>query len=183
MRLFYTISSQEGKSQKDPLLSLGGFRSSSMVPNDTLNAIFGDISEYSIQKRLPEYIGLILQNTFSSLVESISIWIPSVEGRYCKFRLAVVELSPSNEMETISTVNSKPLQAEFYECSEEGKFELEGITLSPGQGIGLWLERTLDPNSEDLQMRNDCLYLYENSGKVDNIESGEIKIEFEYVRS
>ena len=183
MRLFYTISSQEGKSQKDPLLSLGGFKSSSMVPNDAFNAIFGDISEYSIQKKLPEYIGLILQNTFNSSVENISIWIPNLKRGYCKFRLAVVELLPTNEMETISTINSKPLQAEFYECPEGDKYFLQGIVLGPGKGIGLWIERSFDMESEDLQMRNDCFYLYENSDKVNDIESGEIKIEFEYVRS
>lgn len=183
MRLFYTISSQEGKSQKDPLLSLGGFKSSSMVPNDAFGAIFSDISEYSIQKGLSEYIGLVLQNTYQSSVNRISIWIPSIDKRYCKFRLAVVELSPSNEMETIPTVNSKPLQAEFYECSEESKFELGDITLAPGQSIGLWLEKTLDLDSESLQMRNNCFYLYENFGKDIEVEVGELKIEFEYVRN
>lgn len=183
MRLFYTISSQENLPQKDPLLSLGGFRSSSMVPNDAFNAIFSDISEYSVQKGLPEYIGLILQNTFSSSVENISLWIPEVKGRYCKFKLAVVELSPSGEMETISTVNSKPLQAEFYECSEDDKFHLQEVILEPGEGIGLWIERTFDMSSEDLQLRNNCFYLYENLDKISTMESGELKIEFEYARS
>lgn len=182
MRLFYTVSSKEGQPQKDPLLSLGGFRSSSMVPNDAFNALFGDISEYSIQKGLPEYVGLILQNTFSSAVENIFIWIPRQAGRYCKFKLAVVELSPTNEMETISTINSKPLQAEFYECSEEDRFSLEGITLNPGETIGLWLERTLDTEAQSLQLRNNCSYLYETFGKEDIVETGELKFEFEYVR-
>lgn len=183
MRLFYTVSSEENKTQKDPLLSLGGFRSSSMVPNDAFNALFGDISEYSIQKGLPEYIGLILQNTFNTAVENISLWIPKSKTRYCKFRLAVVELLPTNEMETISTINSKPLQAEFYECSEDDKFSLQGVVLKPGEGIGLWIERLLDIESENLQLRNNCFHLYENFDKEDVVETGELKLEFEYVRS
>lgn len=180
MRLFYTVASSEDAQQSSPLLSLGGFRSSSLVPNGSFNSLFSDISTYSIQKNLVEYIGLILQNTFDKPVNSISIWIPKIESNFCKFRLSVVELDSKGEMEMIPSINSKPVYAEFYETSEEDKFEMPNI-LQPGDMLGLWIERSFDEESEEFLMRGNCDYLYEMIDKKPKYSEGSsIKVSFEY---
>lgn len=181
MKLFYTVTSSEGKEQADPSLSLGGFCSSSNVPNNSASSLFSDLSLYSFQESMTEYIGLILKNTFDREVYNISIWIPKKEENYCKFRIAVVELTSSGEMETIPNKESRPLYAEFYETSENDKFELPDFVLKPGGMIGLWLERGFNEDSEEFLMRNNCDYIYEKGNQgVEKIEENSLKISFEY---
>lgn len=179
MKLFYTVVSSEEVPQSSPTLSLGGFKSSSPVPNGSYNSLFPDISSYSVQRDLTTYVGLILQNTSGRDVNNIKVWIPNVESNFCKFRLSVVELD-GNQMEEIPSPNSKPLYAEFYDTSEEDKFEVPK-TLPPKAMLGLWIERSFDSKSEELQLRNNCDYLYE---KVDQsketCEKNSIKISFDY---
>lgn len=183
MKLFYTVISGQDAQQSSPSLSLGGFKSSSVVPNDSYNSLFSDISSYSIQKNLVEYIGLILQNTFQTGVTNISLWIPEVKSNICKIRLAIVELTPEGEMEAIPTINSKPVYAEFYETSEDNKFQIEDFVLQPEGMLGLWLERSFNEESEEFLMRNNCDYLYSNiDNKKNTSEKVSLKINFDYAR-
>lgn len=182
MRFFYTIVSQPEIAQNNPFLSLGGFKSSSGVPNTSFNSLFSDLSSYLIQKSLPEYIGLILENTFNEPVKDIKIYIPKIIGYYCKYRLAIVELSNNGEMEIITTINSKPLYAEFYETDANNKIELTG-EMKPGSQVGLWVERSLDMTCEELVKSTNCDYLFQTKDIVKEIiENVSLKVDFDYAR-
>jgi hypothetical protein len=183
MELFYTVSSQPGVAQSKPALSLGGFLSSSKVPNGSLGNLFDEMSPYTLQNSRAEYIGLILKNTLKP-VASMSLWVKSQEGNICKFRIAPVELTENGEMELVPSVNSKPLYAEFEETSETNKIDLSfEKSFEVGAMLGLWIERTVDMSSDQVVNRNNCQYLYQmfkDGQKWPTQEEVELKIEFEY---
>ena len=64
MRLFYTGATEYLEPQNSPRLSIGGFVSSSPLPNDILNGIFGSISDYKAVNGLKEVRGVVLKNEF-----------------------------------------------------------------------------------------------------------------------
>ena len=183
MELFYTVASREGVAQSKPELSLGGFCSSSKVPNAALDNLFGEVSAYSLQKPRTEYVGIILKNTIKP-VSSLRFWMEVAQGTLCKYRLSVVELSDDGQMELIPSQNSKPLYAEFYETSPS-----DPITLSftepfvVGDKLGIWIERSINRESEEYTKRNDCDSLYKmfiEGTAWDKEEQVELKIDFEY---
>jgi len=183
MELFYTVTSQEGAAQSKPELSLGGFCSSSKVPNDVLGNLFSEVSAYSLQNPKKEYIGIILKNTLGS-ISSLGFWMNVPEGSLCKFRMSVVELTGDGQMEMVPSVNSKPLYAEFYETSEQDPIELQFETpFEVGSMLGIWVERSIDVQSDEYSKRNNCDFLYQMFTKGETWpvqEEAELKIEFQY---
>ena len=183
MELFYTVSSQQDAIQNKPELSLGGYCSGSKVPNGSLSNLFSEISSYAMQNPKAEYIGLVLKNTTDTPISELSFWMNVPEDSICKFRIAIVEMSKNGLMETIPSVNSKPLYAEFYETSETDKIELSLQEAIPvGGGIGIWIERTLNMESDQIKNRNNCDYLFkmfEKNEKWPTEETIQLKISFE----
>lgn len=184
MELFYTVISKEGVAQSKALNSLGGFCSSSKVANATLDAVFGEVSSYALQSPQPEYIGLILKNTLSRLVRNIRIWVNTPEGSQCKLRVSAVELSDMGEMEVIPSVNAMPLYADFVEPTFSNPLVIDAEEgFAPQQMMGLWLERSVNTNSEDVLRRNDCDYLYQKFLSGQSAETEEelsLSIFFDY---
>lgn len=170
MRLYYTVSSRQDAIQAKPNLSLGGFKSGSSVPSTAFNNLFGDLSLLSLERANGEYIGLILVNELSQDTDTIKIWLePSVNG-YCKYRVAVVELSTTNEMEAIPTIYSQPLYAEFYEVNSlEDCISIPSMVV--GEMYGLWIERSIDESSEIYKKRNNPEYI------VAHLELYQVKFE------
>lgn len=161
MKLFYTVTSKKGNIQSKPELSLGGFCSSSEVSNGSFGNLFSEISLYSLQKPKAEYIGLILKNTFEESFASLKFWMNVPDDSLCKFRIAVVGLDKNGQMEMVPSVNSKPLYAEFEETSEQDPIEIESQTaFAPGQMLGVWIERTINTDSDQYKQRNSCDYLF-----------------------
>lgn len=183
MELYYTVSSQPGVAQSKPVLSLGGFISSSKVPNGSLGNLFDEVSPYTLQNPKAEYIGLILKNTLKP-VRSMSMWVKAFPENICKFKIAPVELTENDEMELVPSVNSKPLYAEFEETSETNKIDLTfEEPFAVGAMLGLWIERTVDMSSDQVVNRNNCQYLYQmfkEGQKWPTQEEVELKIEFEF---
>lgn len=163
MQLYYTVVSSEGEYQSKPILSLGGYRSSSPVPSGEFGKIFSNISVLSLERLLPEYICLILYNNESITQENIKIWLDLTSTSLCKFRLGIQTLNPDGLSEVIPTPNSKPLSVIFEESfSEEDSFEIESIL--PEKGVAIWIERKFDENSEEYKNRVSCdeLYVHKN---------------------
>lgn len=184
MKLFYTVVSKEGAEQSKPSLSLGGFCSASEVQNGALEALFSDISPYTLQKdqQTIEYVGLILKNTFDRVVTGLSFWFNQRETDLCQFSLALVELNDNGEMEHIPSVTTRPMYAEFLTPKVDDKIVVEG-ELRPGQMLGLWICRTLDNTSQNVKQMSDCNYLFEQwkqQEDIEKVETVELKIEFGY---
>ena len=97
MRLYYTVSSGYNDPQSKLVNSLGGFKSSTPVPNDQDNNVFDELSLLSLVKGETQYIGLILKNELGVEVKNVQLWFETPEGSYGSFQLAAVQTDKNNE--------------------------------------------------------------------------------------
>ncbi len=178
MRLYYTTTSRVDTPQQKANQSLGGFKSSSLVPNSSFGSLFSDISSLFIERDLPEYIGIILINELESECTDIKLWINRDIDSICKYKVSVVELNSRNEMEMLPSINSKPLYAEFYDANSIDN-AINIPPMLPNEQYGIWIERSLDKESSNYVNRGNCEVLYNNPNIFDNkIEEFEVKIQF-----
>lgn len=176
MRLYYTTTAKQDAMQQKPSQSLGGFKSRNLVPNTSFGSLFSDISLLTREKNLPEYIGLILANERESSVKDVKVWLESSENNLCKYKISVVELNSTNQSEMLPSINSRPLYASFYEAgSQEDGIPVPNMVT--GEMYGIWIERSLDTESEVFKNFNNCDYLYTNTFPL-TPEEIDLKINF-----
>ena len=162
MKLYYTTIKGQDQIQNEPYLSLGGYKSASLVSNNTLGNMFDAITSLTIaNSKEREYIGLILKNETDTRVENLWLWFEFPEKCYSKFRVAAVNLSSDENdvpvMEHIPTRNSQPSFAEFHEADGIENAVLLG-NLDVGAMIGLWFERQLLKGLADIVTDEKELY-------------------------
>lgn len=147
MRLYYTVASQPEVTQNKPSISLGGYKSSSPLPNSVVGNIFSDISMYTVKNaNTNKYIGLVLKNESTKDAVNVEICFIYPTGAVSKFRIAAVDMALDAEdqyyMEHIIDNSSKPLYAEFLEADgEANKVNIGDLAI--GEVVGIWLEREL----------------------------------------
>lgn len=104
--------------QTDAAKSLGGYISSTPVPNAALNSLFDLISAYTLEKRQKETIAIGLINRFDKEVKDIELKIVTDENHEAIFKIASVAVSTDNyAMEHIANRYQEPMLAEFYDAS------------------------------------------------------------------
>lgn len=176
LRLYYSVISSANQPQPDSRFSLGGFISNSPVSSGQLNAIFDDVSIYSLIQNRKTYLCLIIRNDGDSETIDAELWIERFEEAICKFEFALAQPNSKGEFEAVATIFSKPIYGEF----EKANGKEDSITLpdlKPGEMIGLWIERSIDMENEFIKNRNNCDFLYENKDKeLSTIESVALKI-------
>lgn len=149
MKLYYTTSQGSESSQDKPSLSLGGYKSSTPIPNSKFGNLFGEISQLTIsQYNQNSYIGLILKNELAGAANNVKLWFDYPTNCYSKFKVAFVQLSTDSDgqlyMERISDKYSKPLMlsSDFVEANGEiNKVNVSNFLV--GSQIGVWIEREL----------------------------------------
>lgn len=176
MKLYFSIISQEGQPQTQSKLSLGGFCSSSLVSSGALNSIFSDVSTYTIEKRRKEYVCLILKNDTGQVAKDIEIWINQNANDQCKFRIGLASSNIKGEFEAVPNPFSKPMYTEFN--SADGQNDSIAIPdMQDEDKIGIWIERSINEESDEISKRNDCDWLYANKDvKKATVETIELKI-------
>lgn len=103
--------------QTDPAKSLGGFISSSPVPNSAINSLFDLVSSYSIQKEVKETIAIGLINKFDFPVDNVRIKIVTDENHECSFKVGAVAVGDNYAMESISSRYQEPIMVDFYNAN------------------------------------------------------------------
>ena len=177
MKLFYSIISQKDQPQEDPLYSLGGFCSSTAVPSGKLNSLFGTLSERTIEKNESQYVCLILKNVFSTKVSGAALWIDSDVNNQGLFKVALVS-TVEGEFESTTNSFSRPLYAEFNSADGEGD-SISLPDMNPRDELGIWLERTINVDLEEVQKRNDPDFLFLNKDtSLDTVEKLDLKIQW-----
>lgn len=112
-----SIAKSEEMPQTDPMKSLGGYISTSPVPNGALNALFDLVSMRTIKEKTKETIAIALVNKFNYSVSDVTLKIVSTQDSVCKFRIAAVEVGDDYLMEHINNRYSEPLFAEFHDAT------------------------------------------------------------------
>lgn len=146
MNIFYTTNIKQNGVNSNPAISLGGFCSSTPIPNDDFNNLFGEISDYGVLSGRTQYICIAIKNTYSETVEGISFNIvkENEEDEWSSdFKIGFV-LPNSSTGEILHTPNcySMPSGIEMYpvDGTEESKVTIGN--LEAGQWIGVWISRT-----------------------------------------
>lgn len=103
--------------QDDPMKSLGGFVSSSPVPNAALNTLFDLVSMRTIKDKTKETIAIALVNKFDHAVSDVRLKVVGESDDICRFRVAAVPIDETYQMEHINNRYSEPLSAEFYDAT------------------------------------------------------------------
>lgn len=142
MKLYYSTIEETDAEQKQPRFSLGGFISSTVVPNNSIENLFGDITPYTIRNNRDEYIAVMLKNTTGSTATGVTIWFeyPTIQ-RY-KLLIAAVTPNANGEIEHIDNQYSQPYNATFYEADGVGNAVNIG-DINDGDFVGLWIKREL----------------------------------------
>lgn len=126
--------------QTDTAKSLGGYVSSTPVPNGELNTLFDLISAYTLEKKQKETLAVALVNKLTSLVTDVTLKIVVGKDNLATFRIAAVTLDSSLAMEHIPNRYAEPIAADFYNADfQRASVDIE-ITnpASAGEEIALY---------------------------------------------
>ncbi len=173
MIFYYTNSPEAGGIQTIARLSIGGYVSGSIVPNDVLNEIFSNISlntEKNNQYRL-----LALKNTMTTAAENIVVKVYMNEDIISQFEMAFVlpalDKCDDYVFEKISSQYAKPLNGSFTILTDG--INLNVGTLNPGEVIGIWIARKFDTVGNEAKSCEELCDDYNNDvviEKEDNIQ-------------
>lgn len=144
LKLYYTVSSGYLDIQGNYINSLGGFPSSTEVPNDVFDNLFDEISLSEIKDAKTQYRAIIIKNEGEEVIENIELWFEKKDSNICSYQIGATLLSNDEQpfMEHIPSVYSKPLYTQLYDATVDSKVSIGN--LNPGQMIGLWLSRTVN---------------------------------------
>jgi len=147
MILYFTGALDEGNTQTEPRLSIGNHVSGSIIPNAAINNLFGEISEYSLDKKVIEYRAVALKNTTNAAISLAQLFYDNISNNpIVNIRMAVVTLQQDAcgwYMERLPSALSKPLYATFVD--NRGIFNAITLpTINPGEYIGIWIERSFN---------------------------------------
>jgi hypothetical protein len=161
MKIYYTTSVGTDEEQKNAKLSLGGFRSSSVVPNLRIGNLFGDISEYTIQIDRDQYIALMIRNETEADITNLKLHfeypIDDEDNNISDtlFKIGAVEpgdVDGEEYIERLQDFYSAPYSVDFHEADGIANQVLLG-DLANNTSFGLFFCRSLkkDKILEDYQ--------------------------------
>lgn len=169
LKLYYTTVTEYNQSQPSIYKSLGGYKSSSMVKNDSYSNLFDELSLMSSSSMgKDQYIGLVLKNEGNEIASGIQLWFEPIneDMLYCKFELAAEQMSLDKDgnpqMETIETIYNKPFYAQFYSATMEDKVTIGD--LNPNEEVGIWIKRIVLKD----RVKEDYNDLYEKDPSSEN---------------
>lgn len=112
-----SLSRSPINTQDDPSKSLGGYVSSSSVPNAALNVLFDSISSLTTQKKFKETIGLALINKLTTGVKDVTIKVVTHPEDLASYLVAIVPLGSGYSMEQIANRYQEPIMGDFHNVS------------------------------------------------------------------
>ena len=147
MRLYYTTTADPLTPQNKKNVSLGGYQSSTVIPNDELNNLFGDITPFGLNRNKAQYIGIMLKNETGGDLTDIMFHFNYPENCYYKLEIAAITPTLDSEgnyvIEHIDTQYSKPYTATFVEANGSDNAVNLGNLANNGL-LGLFIKRTFD---------------------------------------
>lgn len=147
LRFYYTTSTGNNNPQTKAAESLGGYRSSTPVPNDTFSNLFDEISLNTQANPKDQYIATILKNEGTETLKNVELWFSNVtEKPYGKIMVGAIKMNEDEEENPVtpgtSSIYENPYWISFYDATEEDKVVLGDM--EPEAEICLWFRRVLD---------------------------------------
>lgn len=126
--------------QNDPRMSLGGYVSSTPVPNAALNTLFDQVSLLTLQNRPTECMAFALINKMSQPAADVEIKIVGADDDLCQFEVAAVAVK-NFQMESLRNRYSLPIGATFYNAD----FRRAGVQVTIQSPASVGEEFVLEP--------------------------------------
>lgn len=191
MKIFYTGAAKFGAEQPQGFQSLGGYIGASEAENDTLNTLFGGISEYGkTLKNKPEYRGLVIFNDGDVTLTGLKVWFERQEDEnsdvldepWTNMQIGLAEVS-ANDCGDLSiaksvTSNSKPMGVTFVTADEEGS-ALSLPDLEAGLYVGIFISRSLTTAPTTELTEEQYLAILDNELSLAEIEGFDLKISYD----
>ncbi len=108
--------------QPDANKSLGGYVSSTPVPNGAMNVLFDLISQTTLAEKPKETIALGLINKFDKAVNNVTLKMVVGNEYDASFKVAAVMLNSKMAMEHIASRMNQPIEAEFHDATFQRAF-------------------------------------------------------------
>lgn len=147
LRFYYTVSSGYNSPQTKVSDSLGGYKSSTPVPNDVFGNLFDEISLNLASNPRSQYVALVLKNEGTETLKNVELWFSSVtDNPYGTITVGAIGMGKDEEENPVtsrtSSINEKPYWIQFHEAKEEEPVSLGDM--EAGKEICLWFCRSLD---------------------------------------
>jgi|GEM_PF-4318764 len=147
MRLYFTGAQAYQAAQPQPEAALGGYPSSSLVPNDALEAVFGSVSPYARQNLQQQVRCLALLNETPAPVGQLRLTLeehPELAALLGADGQALLELEVGLALPNVD-VNGNPYFEQIPEGSAAPYYASFGADvqlatpLQPGHYVAVWL--------------------------------------------
>lgn len=147
MILYYTGASSSGVEQNMPESSLGGYISSSLIQNSTINNIFSTISKSVVEKGARDVRCIAITNNSPSTIYNAKLWIDNtVSNNHSNLLLGAVAPAFDNcnnaYFEQIRSTDALPYQCVLSSHNGQGNAINLG-DIASGESVGLWLSREI----------------------------------------
>lgn len=180
MNIFYTGAKEYNDAQVSKDKSLGGFKSSTLIPNDLSGNLFGDTSMLTLDQKLRETRAIIIHNNGGAPLVNLYLHFDKLLGSIGKFEVASIALAPDadNEvsMESISSIRATPFVGNFVEADTVANKVLLSSSFASDAYIGLWIRRVIEDSDKD---QFDCDTMYDDfiaEPQVPQVTSGNVDI-------
>lgn len=145
MILLYTGAKVYNVAQNSYLKSLGGYISSTVVPNNNLANLFSDVSLLGMQNGVIETRAIALKNITGSTVNNVYLYhtYPVTDAK-AKIEWAPITIPNSQSIEEINSASSQPYNVSaWYEPVGVSNKILIANSIPNNGVLGLWVRRTL----------------------------------------
>lgn len=144
---YYTGAQEPNQPQTQIQRSLGGYKSSTRVPNASLDSLFQGVSQRQLQEGDEQIIGIILTNESGATITNLTIYSTVPNGSPVTFQVAAVTLVNDNRIEQIPNNQASPYVGTLVEMTSIANRRTLSASLANNASIGLWIRRTVAKQS------------------------------------
>lgn len=142
--IYYSGAITSEQPQNIPSNSLGGYKSSSLIPNGEIHNLFPKITQHDILQNRKITRMIVFKNETPNTLTNLRIWIE--DGQYSTILMNGVypmydERCSIYSFEKIASETSVPYQGTFESKDESNPLTIS--SLEPNQMIGIWLQKVL----------------------------------------
>lgn len=190
MKLFYTNASVAEGPQIQGFNSIGGLLSSSEVENDTLNSLFGSISEYGKQQRKPEYRIIVIENDENFTYTGLKVWLEQLlldesdilDTPFASFQVGFTEVQTDDcgnlFVQRLPTTFSKPYSVTMETVDgEDNAMSLPDI--EQNMFLGIVISRTILPEASEALSDDEYLAILEGNLSLAQSETFDLKFSWD----
>lgn len=160
--LYYTGAEQFNFPQIDPLKSLGGNISSSLIANQSINNLFGSISNFSLQKKTSDTKIIALKNSLNADLLNFKFYYTLDFNSQFDYEFAFVK--PTQDgcgnliFEKLNNSESSPYYASFITPDpKDFQNEVNLSSFEKNSYLGLFIRRKIKQDSIQSSISNTCV--------------------------